>query len=318
MRAKELVQQILAFSRQSDYEKKPIRLASMVKEILKLIRASLPSNIEIRQAITADSSTILGDPIQIHQVLMNLCTNAGYAMRQKGGILEVTLSAIEYCRKDKKTGPYFKIEVSDTGHGMSGAVLEKIFDPFYTTKPKEEGTGLGLSVVHGIVMEHNGDIKVDSRPGRGTRFRVYLPQLPGSNTIVAAEKEPLPTGNEHILVVDDERPIANAVKQMLERLGYTVTAVFSSQEALDLFTDNPAGYDLLLTDQTMPIMTGDQLALKTLALRPDIPVVLCTGFSHVIDKARADEIGIHALISKPVVRRELAVAVRRALDAEQG
>ncbi|WP_167527543.1 PAS domain-containing hybrid sensor histidine kinase/response regulator [Desulfosarcina alkanivorans] len=320
LRAKDLVKQILAFSRQTQYEKKPISLGPIVQEVLKLIRASLPTNIEIRQRGLGGGSTVFGDPIQIHQVLMNLCTNAGHAMRNSGGLLEVGLSRVEYSPSDitkpmdVKPGAYVELTVADSGPGMSPTVREQIFNPFFTTKAKEEGTGLGLSVAHGIVKEHDGAIRVDSQPGAGTTFSIFLPLLADAKETDAAPEEPLPPGTERILVVDDEKAIANVSKMILERLGYRVTAVSSSLDALDRFAGHPADFDLVITDQTMPVITGDQLALKIWALRPDIPVILCTGFSHVVDEVHARKIGIRDFIMKPVVRRDLAVNVRRVLD----
>jgi nitrogen-specific signal transduction histidine kinase/ActR/RegA family two-component response regulator len=322
-RAKDLVKQILAFSRQTQYEKKPISLNPIVKEVLKLMRASLPSNIEIRQDILAETFKVLGDPTQILQVLMNLCTNAGYAMRERGGILEVALATIEYNQADPqrpaemKPGTYAKLSVMDTGPGMASAVVDQIFNPFFSTKPKGEGTGLGLAVVHGIVAEHGGAIKVDSQPGRGTTFRVYLPLLADSKGTDVAADEALPRGYERILVVDDEEVIAQLTQKTLDRLGYTVTAVSNSRKALDLFSDDPSNYDLVITDQTMPGMTGDQLALKILSLRADIPIILCTGFSHVIDEAQAKAMRIREFIMKPIVGRDLAITVRRVLDQKK-
>jgi PAS domain S-box-containing protein len=320
LRAKDLVKQILAFSRQAQYEKKLISLEPIVKEVMKLILASLPANINIRQNVPAANSQILGDPTQIHQVLMNLCTNSGYAMRKNGGTLDVALSRIKYSRSDPqrpadmKPGDYVTLSVSDTGPGMPSSVVEKIFDPFFTTKPKEEGTGLGLSVVHGIVTEHGGAIRVDSQPGKGTTIRVYLPLLIDSKETNDTVDEPLPCGHERILVVDDEEAVADTEKKLLDSLGYTVTAVLSSQNALHMFSENPTDFDLVISDQTMPEMTGDKLALQLLTLRPDIPIILCTGFSHVVDEAQAKAMGIRAFITKPVARRDLAVTVRQVLD----
>ncbi|BBO89035.1 PAS domain-containing sensor histidine kinase [Desulfosarcina ovata] len=320
LRAKDLVKQILAFSRQTQFEKKPIILSPIVKEVLKLMRASLPANIEIRHHISADNCTISGNPIQIHQVLMNLCVNAGYAMRNSGGSLEVALSAVDYdqiaplIQADLTPRPYVALTVTDIGPGMPASVLKQIFDPFFTTKPKEEGTGLGLSVVHGIVKEHEGAIHAASQLDEGTTFSVYLPLLVEAKEGGAEAAGPLPTGNERILAVDDEKAIASTLQQILKRLGYTVMTVSSGREALHLFSKDPDRFDLVITDQTMPLMTGDQLAMKILELRPNIPIILCTGFSHVMDEAHAKKIGVREYIMKPVTSRDLSEAVRRVLD----
>lgn len=320
MRAKDLVKQILAFSRQTEYEKKPILVSPIVKEVLKLLRASLPSNIEIRSKVFAKDSKILGDPTQIHQVLMNLCTNSGYAMRKSGGILEIELSTVDFSPADPQRpkeiepGAHVALTVSDNGPGMPPSVLEQVFNPFYTTKPKEEGTGLGLSVVHGIVMDHKGQIRVDSQPDRGTDFKIHFPMLIDAAKTEAVSEKPSPHGHEHILVVDDEKSVVDTTRKLLEGLGYTVTGTTNSRKALEVFSANPAGFDLVITDQTMPELSGDQLARKLLALKSDVPIILCTGFSFLIDEVHAKSMGIRSFIMKPVVRRELAEAVRQVLD----
>ena len=323
LRARDLVKQILAFSRQNVFEKKPVILDAIVKEVLKLLRASLPANIDIQHNIHGANCKILADPAQIHQVLMNLCVNAGYALRERGGTLRVTLSKADYSRAnqnrplDMKLGVYASLAISDTGSGMPPDVVEQIFNPFFTTKPKEEGTGLGLAVVHGIVTEHGGAIKVDSHPGQGTTFTMYFPLITDSKESNADVRASFPTGHERILLIDDENEIVEATQMILEGLGYQVVTATSGKDALHKFSANPTEFDLVITDQTMPEMTGDQLAPMFLALRPDIPIILCTGFSYVLDEGAAKKIGFRDYIMKPIIRRDLAVAVRRVLDQNQ-
>jgi PAS domain S-box-containing protein len=320
-RAKGLINQILTFSRQSEQDLKPLQLKLIVKEALKLIRATLPSTIEIHQDLTSDAA-ILGDQIKIHQVLMNLCTNAGHAMPGKGGMLSVCLSEVELDSSfrikhfDIKPGPYLKLSISDTGHGMSASLMERIFDPFFTTKEKGKGTGMGLSVVHGIVKSHNGTIHVYSEPGEGSTFNVYLPIIEKQLEQKIRAEKPIPTGTEHILFVDDEESLINMGKQLLVSLGYDVTTRISSIEALELFKTRPDTFDLVITDLTMPNMTGDELAKQLMAIRSDIPVILCTGFSTRITEEKAKSMGIRAFILKPLIRKDIAETIRKVLDHE--
>jgi len=321
-RAKGLINQILTFSRQSEQDLKPLQLKLIVKEALKLIRATLPSTIEIHQDLTSDAA-ILGDQIKIHQVLMNLCTNAGHAMPGKGGMLSVCLSEVELDSSfrikhfDIKSGSYLKLSISDTGHGMSASLMERIFDPFFTTKEKGKGTGMGLSVVHGIVKSHNGTIHVYSEPGEGSTFNVYLPIIEKQLEQKIRAEKPIPTGTEHILFVDDEESLINMGKQLLVSLGYDVTTRISSIEALELFKTRPDTFDLVITDLTMPNMTGDELAKQLMAIRSDIPVILCTGFSTRITEEKAKSMGIRAFILKPLIRKDIAETIRKVLDHEQ-
>jgi len=262
MRAKDMVQQILAFSRKTDNEKKPIKVQTVVKDALKMLRASIPSTVQIHQNINDDCRPVLADPTQIHQVVMNLATNAYQALQEKGGLLELTLmeEKIGFDNSDPDLGPgtYLKLMVSDTGHGMDNVVMEKIFDPYFTTKSPGEGTGIGLAVVHGIVKSHGGHIKVDSKIGEGTAFHIYLPLIEtGPSEPRAITAEPVPTGTERILFVDDQSDIVFMTQQILERLGYQVTSRTSSLEALEAFRAKPDEYDLVITDMTMPNMTGD-------------------------------------------------------------
>ena len=320
-RAKGLINQILTFSRQSEQDLKPLQLKLIVKEALKLIRATLPSTIEIHQDLTSDAA-ILGDQIKVHQILMNLCTNAGHAMLGKDGMLSVCLSEVEFDSSfrikhfDIKPGPYLKLSISDTGHGMSASLMERIFDPFFTTKEKGKGTGMGLSVVHGIVKSHNGTIHVYSEPGEGSTFNVYLPIIEKQLEQKIIAEKPIPTGTEHILFVDDEESLINMGKQLLVSLGYDVTTRISSIEALELFKTRPDTFDLVITDLTMPNMTGDELAKQLMAIRSDIPVILCTGFSTRITEEKAKSMGIRAFILKPLIRKDIAETIRKILDHE--
>jgi len=320
-RAKDLVHHILTFSRQAPAEQKPVLIASIVTEALKLMKASLPATIGIRTHIEKESGTVKADPTQIHQVVMNLCANAAQAMSEDGGTLEVSLTPLEVeplfadQHPGMHPGSYVRFTVSDTGYGMTADVMERIFDPYFTTKEKGEGTGLGLSVAHGIVGKHDGVITVESEPGRGTTFRIYLPRLnrEAKNHEI---KRALPTGCERILFVDDEPSLTDIGKQILEHLGYQVTARTSSLEALDLFRSYPDQFDIVITDMTMPVITGDKLASHLLLIRPDIPIILCTGFSNRITQDRVDQLGIRSLVMKPFTAYTLALAVREMLDHE--
>jgi PAS domain S-box-containing protein len=321
-RAKDLINQILTFSRQSDQDLKPLQLKLIVNDALKLIRATLPSSIAIRTNLKSDAA-IFGDQIKIHQILMNLCTNASHAMQEKGGVMSVSLSEVEidtgFIVKhfDIKPGSYLKLSVSDTGHGMPPSLMEHIFDPFFTTKEKGQGTGMGLSVVHGIVKSHNGTIHAYSEPGEGSTFNVYLPVIERQLEQKIRAEKPIPTGTEHILFVDDEESLINMGKQLLISLGYTVTSRINSLEALELFKSRPNAFDLVITDLTMPNMAGDELASKIMAVRPDIPVILCTGFSTRITEEKAKSMGIKAFIMKPLIKKDIAETLRKALDGDQ-
>ncbi len=287
-RAKDLVRQILTFSRQRESELIPVKVSLIVNEALKLLRASLPTTIKMRHHIKSYLA-VLTDPTNIHQVLMNLCTNASFAMQEEGGVLEVSLSDVDldadFAKQhpDVKPGKFIRLIVSDTGYGMSPEVSERIFDPFFTTKKMGQGTGMGLSVVHGIVKSHGGTIIVESSPGKGSAFSVFLPAIESEVTDQADQPQLVITGNERILFVDDEDFQADIGKRMLERLGYRVTAKTNSVEALDLFRQTPDEFDLVITDMTMPDMTGDVLARKLISIRPDIPIIVCTGYSARIN-----------------------------------
>jgi PAS domain S-box-containing protein len=322
-RAKDLVRQILTFSRQDEQELKPVKVSPIVKEALKFLRASTPSTIEIRQTIQSTNDIVLSDPTKIHQVLMNLGTNAAHAMFKNGGVLEVNLTDVDVDPSDLPhhpeltPGPYLKLTVSDTGEGMDRALLERIFDPYFTTKEKGKGTGLGLSVVLGIVKSHKGSIIAYSEPGNGTTFNVYLPRLEKSVTQVKETKEPLPGGDERILFVDDEESLVKMGKQMLERLGYEVITKTNGSEALEDFRSDPDHYDLVITDMTMPGLTGMELAKELMAIRPGISIILCTGFSHLITEEKAKAAGIQEFVMKPLVMADLARTCRKVLDNRQ-
>ncbi len=319
-RAEDLVKQILAFSRESEKERKPIQVHLIVKEALKLLRASLPSTIEISQDVSTGLDTILGDPTQIHQVLMNLCTNAHHAMGEKGGVLGVTLAPVDLDAEgttpypDLHPGAYLKLTVSDTGHGMEQSTMERIFDPYFTTKEKEVGTGLGLAVVHGIVKSHGGAIKVSSNPAEGTSFHILFPRLDMRVVEKAGPIQALPTGAERVLFIDDEKALVEIGKQMLGRLGYECVCRTSSIETLEAFRAQPHRFDLVITDQTMPGLTGAGLAKELMRIRPDIPIILCTGYSELISEDKAMAIGIREFIMKPILIHDLAIAIRKVLD----
>ena len=321
-RAKDLVQQILAFARQSEEELKPIQVDSIATEALKFIRSSIPTTIEIKQTIESDS-LIMGNATQVHQILMNLFTNAAHAMEDKGGILEFSLKDVVMDRGvnrknlDLSPGNYIKIKVSDTGAGIAPEIIGSIFDPYFTTKGPGEGTGMGLAMVHGIIESYGGKISVDSKPGHGALFTIYLPATRKRQEHRPYQAETLPTGTERILFVDDEASIAKMGSQALERLGYTVSIRTSSIEALELFRTKPNDFDLVITDMTMPNMTGTQLAVELMKIRPDIPVILCTGFGKKISDDSIATIGIRAVAYKPIVKADLAKTVRKVLDDQQ-
>jgi PAS domain S-box-containing protein len=319
-RGSELVQQILAFSRQAEQKMMPVRAQKILGEVIQLSRAGIPTDIEIRQVIDKNCGSILGNPVQIHQVVMNLVTNAYHAINPNPGKITVKLDEINVSRENDggielRPGAYARISISDNGSGIDPKILDKVFDPYFTTKPKDKGTGLGLAVVYGIVKEHGGDITVNTEVGVGTTFEIYLPLHMGAN----APKKPLKkkthqTGTERVLLVDDEAPIANLEKTMLERLGYKVTLRTSSIEALEAFKKTPNDFDLILTDMTMPNMTGDRLALEMIKIRPDIPIIIATGFSERINEEIAKEAGVKGFLMKPVLKNEMSEMVRKVLD----
>ena len=319
-RAKDLVKQILAFSRQSKQEKIPVQSNQIVEEVLKLFRATLPSTIVIDHSITPDAGTILADSTQVHQVLMNLCTNAYHAIGEKGGAVGVTLAALELDASEVnayaglKPGPYVKICINDDGCGMDQCTMEQIFEPYFTTKEKGVGTGMGLAVVHGIVKSHGGVITVRSEINKGSTFEVMIPKIDLEVEEEEEILESLPTGNECILFIDDEEMLVKLGNHMLSLLGYKVIAKISSLEAFKVFRANPEGFDLVITDMTMPGITGDKLAIEMMKIQPDIKVILCTGFSEHITEEKAKEMGIKAFAMKPLVIHDLANTIRKVLD----
>jgi len=319
-RGSDLVKQILSFSRQSEHKLMPIRVQQILKEVIKLARATIPAFIEIRQSIQPDCGLIMADPTQIHQVAMNIITNAYHAIQDTGGKISIKLNQMMLEEEESTNinlgpGNYAILSVSDTGHGMPKELVEKIFDPYFTTKEQGKGTGLGLAVVYGIIKEHKGGIKVHSEIGKGSAFDIYLPLIEKTR-----DAEPIPSvedcqgGDEHILLVDDEQSIARLEKQMLERMGYKVTFRLHSVEALEAFRAGPHSFDLVVTDMSMPNMPGDELAGKIKIIRPDVPIIICTGFSERIREDNIKKMGIDGMLMKPVVKSELAKVVRKVLD----
>jgi PAS domain S-box-containing protein len=318
-RAKELVNQILAFARQADEEKSPVQPARIAKEVLKFIRSAIPATIAIRQEIASDA-LIMGDATQVHRVLMNLCTNAAQAMEDTGGVLTVGLQEVSVDKRHVlrrvglKPGDYIEIAVSDTGVGIAPDNIGSIFEPYFTTKVPGEGTGMGLAMVHGIVESYGGKITVESRLGKGATFKIYLPVTGKRSAGGPHASEQLPSGAERILFVDDELTITKMSSKILAQLGYSVTTRTSSIEALELFRAKPDAFDLVITDMTMPNLTGDELAIELMKIRPDIPVILSTGYSKKMSDETASEIGIKAFAYKPMVKADLAKTVRKVLD----
>jgi PAS domain S-box-containing protein len=317
-RAKDLVRQILTFSRQSQQVLQPIRVHPIIKEAVKFLRSSLPATIEIHHRITESDLAVLADPTQIHQIVMNLVTNAAHAIGRKPGIIEVVLSEVaikeEAALHQIQPGQYLRLVISDTGSGMSPEVLDRIFEPYYTTKGPGEGTGMGLSVVHGIVQNYGGMIKAYSESGQGSAFHVYLPVAVAETESTVDSVEPAPRGDECILYVDDEEALVDIGRQMLERLGYTVKTFTDPEAALDAIISGETDYDLVITDLTMPRLTGNKLAEIVQDLRPDIPLVICTGFSESLDSERMKGKGVKAILNKPLLFRELATTIRSILD----
>jgi PAS domain S-box-containing protein len=320
-RARNLIQHILTFSRQQEQERKPVDIKAIIKESLKMLRSSLPTTIQIEQKIDAPSSTVFADPTELHQIMMNLCTNAAHAMRAKNGTLKILLNNLAITQEmlslnpDFQCGPHIQLTVGDTGHGIDPSIMDMIFDPFFTTKKQEEGTGLGLSVVYGIVKRYNGVITVQSDVGEGTIFNIYLPvvveELPVREEIKDAAKL---EGTGRILIVDDEEMLLLINQTFLSSLGYDVVAATGGQEALRLFAEDPGRYDLIITDMTMPQMTGMALSREVMAIRPDIPVILCTGYNESIIEEEAKAQGVKAFFMKPISLNALGRMVQQLLD----
>jgi PAS domain S-box-containing protein len=310
-RAKDLVGQILAFTRQTDKKTEPLNIVQAVDDSLKLLSAVLPSSIEVHKKYELDEGVILIDPTQFHQVMINICTNAAQSMHDKGtlkvGLKEVNLD-------DKQHGLYIRFSVGDTGAGIAQANIDKIFDPFFTTKEEGHGTGMGLSVVQGIVVNHGGFLTLDTKPGEGSTFHLFFPKIEEQPIEKTTASEILPTGNESILVVDDESALVNMLSNLLEGFGYTVTGLTSSSEALKVFKSRQNDFDLVITDMSMPELTGKELSVELLKIRADIPIILCTGYSSHISKDEAQKLGIREFFMKPLDIRQLATTVRKILD----
>jgi PAS domain S-box-containing protein len=312
LRAKDIVKQLLSFSRKTKQAQQPLDIVPVIKESVKLIRSSMPSSIRIQETYPENCSPVLADATQIHQVIFNLCTNAAHAMSRGNGVLEIS---VNNTARESVPGNYIELIVKDTGSGIDSKILEKIFDPYFTTKDFGKGTGMGLALVHGIVKNHGGHIHVESEPGKGTCFSLLFPAITAS---VLKEPEPFtkthPGGTETLLFVDDEQSIVDMTKQILQKLGYTVEAKTSPQKALEVFKADPAHFDLVISDMTMPQMDGMTLSEKIKALRPDIPIIICTGHSSIEDEKKASAAGIAAYALKPITMSEMAKLIREVLD----
>jgi signal transduction histidine kinase/CheY-like chemotaxis protein len=320
-RAKNIIKQILTFSRKHEEEKTLIYLSDVVNEALILLRSTLPATIEIRPELDKGLLPLIVNPTQISQVIINLCSNAAYAMKEKGGILRVALKEIfidAHSTNPPKMAPgkYQLLSTSDTGHGIPPGIRKRIFEPYFTTKKKGEGTGMGLAMVHGIVHSHGGDITVSSEPGTGTTFHVYLPVTEEEPAVAPGEhqRQSLPGGNERILFVDDEDALVDVWEKMLTKLGYRVVTGTNCIEALEMFRSDPNRFDLVITDQTMPHMTGIRFTVELKAIRPDIPVILCTGFSEDIDEENYKTRGVSGFVMKPIALEKIAWTIRRVLE----
>ena len=319
-RAKEVVAQILSFARKTITALKPLEVNTVVKESLKLMRASIPTMIDIQQSIPAKPSTIFGDPTEIHQIVINLCNNASHAMKETGGILKVEISEVSlnedsaFRYEALSPGDFVRLTVKDSGEGITPDVLENVFEPYFTTKEFGEGNGMGLSVVYGLVKKCKGAIKIDSIVGKGTTVEVLFPKIEEETPAEEKIEGELPKGNERILLVDDDPSIVSMICQMLERFGYTVTSMTDSTTALERFKSAPDDFDLVITDMSMPKMSGDQLAAELMKIRKDVPILLCTGHSDAVDEKKARQIGIKGFAMKPLDMSKLASAVREALD----
>ena len=323
LRARDLISQILTISRKGEKILSPIKLNVIVKDSIKLLRASIPTSIEFHQEIANSVDTIRADPIQINQILINLFTNAAYAMKGKGGLLSVNLNNVKLDEKDTnrfhniKPGRYVKLSVLDTGYGIPSEIIPKIFDPYFTTKEVGEGTGMGLALVHGTVKSHGGFIDVHSEPNKGTAFHIFFPSIKEGVISSAEIQDNIPGGSERILFVDDEQGIVDVIKPMLQRLGYQVISKNNGLEAMDIFRKDPKAFDLIIADQTMPKMTGVELSKELLKIQPDLPIILCTGYSEVITKDDAKAIGIREFLIKPIIMSKMARTIREVLEEKR-
>ena len=318
LRARDLIRQMLTFSRKGEYGREPLALIPLIKETAKMLRALIPTTIRIDVETTTTSDTVLADATGIQQVIMNLCTNAAHAMRENGGKLCMALDDVnvEPGQGDSGLTPgvYARLTVRDTGTGIAPDVVSKIFDPFFTTKGVGEGTGMGLAVVYGIVKGFNGDITVESEPGKGSTFTVLLPKIESETVFEPVATQSVPGGEERVLFVDDEELLVELGAKMLERLGYSVTATNDSTEALRLFNESPSRFDVIVTDQSMPHLTGLRLAEHVLKVRPEMPVIICTGHSDSVTPETIMAAGVREFLMKPLSKQELAQAVRKVLD----
>ncbi|MBU1058777.1 MAG: PAS domain-containing protein [Proteobacteria bacterium] len=321
-RAKELIKQILTFSRQANTERVFVQPISIVEEVVKMLRSSLPTTIEITLDVDRKTGVVFADPTQIQQIVMNLCTNAFHAMEETGGKLDIVLKETRLSAEDVakepgvEVGNFVQLSICDSGPGIVQEIQNKIFDPYFTTKEAGKGTGLGLSVVHGIVKSCGGFIALDSEVGKGTAVHVFIPALAGEGVTEGEDTDEIPVGTEHILFVDDEAVIARMGKSMFERLGYKVTLSVTGVEAWQVFQNKPDQFDLIITDQTMPGMTGVELAGRILQVRPDIPIILCTGYSSIISEEKAKALGISEFILKPFSKKDIAKRIRKVLNGE--
>jgi len=319
-RARDVVRQLLHFCRKSVEERKPVSPILLIKESLKLIKASIPKTIKVIENLPANSLDLMADPTQIHQIVINLCTNSVFAMSENGGVLEINIenrflkNEDLFFDPDLNPGNYIMMTFADTGLGMDPATIDRIFDPYFTTKGNEEGTGLGLSVVQGIVKNHGGALQVSSTVGKGSTFRVYLPAIQSNTEDKQEDHRKLPGGNERILLIDDEKMIVELTKELLKQLGYQVEGFLNPVKAVTAFADEPNRFDLVITDMSMPEMTGDRVSEEILAIRPDIPMLLCTGFNQKINPETARDMGISGYAEKPMDMKTLAEKVRSAID----
>jgi PAS domain S-box-containing protein len=321
-RAKDLVKQILAFSRQTDEERRPVQVGMVVKEVAKFLRASIPSTIDIKSQIDPKTGSVLANSVELHQILMNLCTNAVHAIGDEAGTVEIEVKRVEISRNERilfpeiEPGRYVRLSVQDTGQGIPTEMQQRIFNPYFTTKEKGVGTGLGLAVVHGIVKKSNGSIRVKSEPTKGATFHIYLPEIELAAEAPVIQAMQPKCGSGKILFVDDEKMLVDIGERILKRLGYEVCSRTSPREALELFKSKPNYFDLVISDQTMPGMTGDALAKELMKINPGIPVILCTGYSQLINQQKAVENGIKALVMKPILINEMADAISNVLKPE--